>query len=356
MLDREGWLIATDNERRLKLRAFLMHARSRLSPANVGLPDTTHRRVPGLRREEVAELVGISAEWYRVFESGRPITVSSQFLERLSLALALDAFDQANLFRLALPELYRAQIVTMAEPPPTMSSLVTPLASLSDVEEVRRSLSLQRDRFLTTTPNLDDPPVEEMKIVRPRILGSWKRSHKLQVAASRNEAMRVVAGNADFAVTQPAQERLLYVASGILTHLADTLSGIGYAIVLTDGAGTILDIRCESDMRRKLERIAFEPGAAWSEASAGTNAIGTALTDDRPLQLMAAEHYCDGWQDLTCTAAPIHDPETGDVIGVLDITGDYHLVRPQLLGTIVQYALEIEERLATSSGIASTPR
>jgi transcriptional regulator of acetoin/glycerol metabolism len=132
-----------------------------------------------------------------------------------------------------------------------------------------------------------------------------------------------------------------------LTHLADTLSSIGYAIVLTDGSGTILDIRCERDMQRKLERIAFEPGAAWSEASAGTNAIGTALTDDRPLQLMAAEHYCDGWQDLTCTAAPIHDSGTGEVIGVLDITGNYRLVRPQLLGTIVQYALEIEERLAT---------
>jgi hypothetical protein len=349
MVDREGWLIATDHERRLKLRVFLMHARSRLSPADVGLPETGHRRVPGLRREEVAELVGISAEWYRVFESGRPITVSSQVLERLSLALALDAFDQANLFRLALPELYRAQLVTLAEPPPTMSSLVTPLAALSDVEEARRSLSLQRDRFLTATPSPDrSPAAEELKILRPRILSSWKRSLDLQVAASRKEALRVVGGSADFALTHPAQERLLHVSSSILTHLANVFSDSGYAVVLTDGAGTILDIRCESDMRRKLEHIAFEPGAAWSEASAGTNAIGTALTDDRPLQLMAAEHYCDGWQDLTCTAAPIHDPQTGDVIGVLDITGDYRLVRPQLLGTMVQYALEIEERLAIS--------
>jgi two-component system sensor histidine kinase KdpD len=275
--------------------------------------------------------------------------VSSQVLERLSLALGLDAFDQANLFRLALAELYRAQIVTLAEPPPTMSSLVTPLTSPSDIEEVRRSLSLQRDRFLTTAPSLDrHPPAEDLKILRPRILSSWKRSHNLQVAVSRKEALRVVEGSADFAATHPAQERLLHVSSSILTHLANTFSGSGYAIVLTDGSGTILDIRCEPEMRRKLERIAFEPGAAWSEASAGTNAIGTALTDGRPLQLMGAEHYCDGWQDLTCTAAPIHDPETGDVIGVLDITGDYRLVRPQLLGTMVHYALEIEERLAIS--------
>ena len=120
MLDRERWVAATDLERRGRLRAFLVHARSRLAPANVGLPETGHRRVPGLRREEVAELANISAEWYRAFESGRSITISAHVVERLALALALDAFDQATLFRLALPELYRAQIVTLAEPPPTM--------------------------------------------------------------------------------------------------------------------------------------------------------------------------------------------------------------------------------------------
>ncbi len=349
MLDRERWLTATDHERRLRLRAFLMHARARLSPANVGLPQTGNRRVPGLRREEVAELVGISAEWYRLFESGRPITVSSHVLERLSIALGLDAFDQSILFRLALPELYRAQIVTLAEPPPTMSSLIAPLTSLSDVEEVRRSLIVQREHFLTNAPSEDvAPQTEATKILRPRILKSWRRSHELRVEASRSEALHEDEHGVDLALAL-TRERLLRVSSNILTHLANTLSDIGYAIVLTDRRGTILDLRCDRDMRRKLDRIAFEPGAEWSEASAGTNAIGTALSDGRPLQLMAAEHYCDGWQDLTCTAAPIHDPHTGDVIGVLDITSDYHLVRPQLLGTIVQYALEIEERLATPS-------
>ena len=346
MLDRESWVATTDHERRLRLRAFLMHARSRLTPTTVGLPQTGNRRVPGLRRGEVAELAGISAEWYRLFESGRPITVSPHVLERLSAALGLDAFDQANLFRLAFPELYRAQIVTLAELPATMSSLVAPLASLSDVEEVRRSLSVQRELFLTTGPQT--LPAETTKLLRPRILKSWVRSDQLEVEATRTQALHVAEGASDFALT-PAQERLFDVSSSILTHLTNMLSDLGYAIVLTDGTGTILDIRCARDMHRKLARIAFERGASWSEASAGTNAIGTALTDDRPLQLLAAEHYCEGWQDLTCTAAPIHDSETGDVVGVLDITGDYRLVRPQLVGTIVQYALEIEERLATQS-------
>jgi transcriptional regulator with XRE-family HTH domain len=348
--DRAQWLIATDLERRLRLRAFLMHARSRLAPSNVGLPETGRRRVPGLRREEVAELAGISAEWYRLFESGRPISVSPSVLERIAIALGLDAFDQSTLFRLALPELYRAQIVALAEPPATMSSLVAPLRTLSDVEEVRRSLITEREYFFTSAPSEHEIPHGggAVQILRPRILNSWRRSHDLKVEAGRSEARLEDQHTVDLALAL-TREQLMRVSDPILTHLADMLADIGYAIVLTDRRGTILDVRCDAGMRRRLDHIGFESGADWSEASTGTNAIGTALSDGRPLQLMAAEHYCDGWQDLTCTAAPIHDPQTGQVVGALDITGDYHLVRPQLLGTIVQYALEIEERLATAS-------
>lgn len=339
--------LATDIERRLRLRAFLVHARSRLSPAELGLPETGRRRVPGLRREEVSEAASVSTEWYRLFESGRPITVSSRLLGRLSKVLGLDAFEQALLFRLALPELYRAEIVASLEPPQTMSSLIAPMTPFADLEATRRFLDVQRERFLTSAPLDDDaPPPNVTAVLRPRILNSWKRSRDLRVEPSRLEAPGRVTGGADLAAVSPAREDLVRVSASIVAHLANTLSGIGYATVLTDGRGTILDLRCDRDLRRKLDHIGFAPGADLSEPSAGTNAIGTALRDERPLQLMSAEHFCEGWQGLTCTAAPIHDPNTGEIVGVLDITGDYRLVRPQLLGTIVQYALEIEERLA----------
>lgn len=338
--------MSTDLERRLRLRAFLIQARSRLSPARVGLPETARRRVPGLRREEVAELADVSAEWYRLFESGRPITISSRLVGRLSKALALDAFEEALLFRLALPELYQAELVASVEPPSTMSTLAAPVTRFADVEEARRVLSAQRERFLTSASDEEaSPDPETATILRPRILASWKRSVGLAVESTRSEALW--SGAAIEAVVQPPMhEHLLDVASTVVAHLANTLSDIGYATVLTDRSGTILDIHSDRDLRRRLDRIGFGPGANWSERSAGTNAIGTALRDGRPLQLMSAEHYCDGWQDLTCTAAPIRDTETGETIGVLDITGDYRLVRPQLVGAVVQYALEIEERLA----------
>jgi hypothetical protein len=96
-----------DRERRRELRTFLMTSRSRLEPTAVGLPYTTRRRVPGLRRGEVAELIGVTVDWYRWFECGRPIRVSPQFIARLISALRLSEPEALALFRLAIPEIYQ---------------------------------------------------------------------------------------------------------------------------------------------------------------------------------------------------------------------------------------------------------
>jgi Helix-turn-helix domain len=101
-------LSSPDDDRRLKLKNFLISYRSRLKPQDVGLPETARRRVNGLRREEIAELVGVSTDWYRWFEAGRPVRVSMQFLARLSEALRLDPVERIALFYLALPEVYEA--------------------------------------------------------------------------------------------------------------------------------------------------------------------------------------------------------------------------------------------------------
>jgi hypothetical protein len=96
-----------DQERRRKLRTFLMSCRSRLAPNEVGLPPTARRNVQGLRRGEVAELIGVTVEWYRYFESGRPVRVSPQFVARLARALRMKPSQEMTLFRLAFLEMYR---------------------------------------------------------------------------------------------------------------------------------------------------------------------------------------------------------------------------------------------------------
>src|SRR5229473_1296322 len=139
-----------------------------------------------------------------------------------------------------------------------------------------------------------------------------------------------------FQTLREANEVLVRATRSVMSHLTDFLAASGYVVVLSDARGRLLDVVGDTAIRRRLARIDFVPGGDWSEAAAGTNAIGTALADGHGVQLMAAEHYCDGWQDLTCTAAPIRHPFTGEVMGILDVTGDYRLIRTFLTSTLAE--------------------
>lgn len=79
---------------------FLKDRRARIKPADLGLPDAARRRTPGLRREDVAAIAGVSVTWYTWLEQGRDIRVSEQVLERIAAALRLDADERDYLFML----------------------------------------------------------------------------------------------------------------------------------------------------------------------------------------------------------------------------------------------------------------
>ncbi|HTV93845.1 MAG TPA: transcriptional regulator [Verrucomicrobiae bacterium] len=91
--------------RRATLRNFLKECRARLSPEDVGIATTGRRRVPGLRREEVAELSGISLAWYTQLETARDIRVSTRLIDRLAAVLRLSDDEKMQLFSLAIDEL-----------------------------------------------------------------------------------------------------------------------------------------------------------------------------------------------------------------------------------------------------------
>src|SRR5688572_18430366 len=85
---------------RRQLIDFLNGCRARLTPAQVGLPDTNRRRTPGLRREDVAALAGVSVTWYTWLEQGRDIQVSADVLERISTTLRMSPDEREYLFAL----------------------------------------------------------------------------------------------------------------------------------------------------------------------------------------------------------------------------------------------------------------
>ncbi|PWK81120.1 helix-turn-helix protein [Lentzea atacamensis] len=91
----------SSEQRRHELGVFLRSRRARLTPAEVGLSDTRRRRTPGLRREELALLAGMSATWYTYLEQGRDVQASDQVLGALASALRLGRSERDHLFRLA---------------------------------------------------------------------------------------------------------------------------------------------------------------------------------------------------------------------------------------------------------------
>ncbi|MBV9825610.1 MAG: helix-turn-helix domain-containing protein [Alphaproteobacteria bacterium] len=94
-------IAASAPERRQELGEFIRAQRERLDPATVGMPGGTRRRTPGLRREEVAQICGLSVTWYTWIEQGREVAASVSALSRLATGLRLGRAERAYLFDLA---------------------------------------------------------------------------------------------------------------------------------------------------------------------------------------------------------------------------------------------------------------
>ncbi len=106
------------------LGAFLRARRDALSPDDVGLPQGRGRRTPGLRREEIAMLAGVSVTWYTWLEQGRPINASSDVLQALARALRLDDAARRHLFALAV-DMADTTVVEVEEVPDALIRLIT---------------------------------------------------------------------------------------------------------------------------------------------------------------------------------------------------------------------------------------
>ncbi len=212
------------------------------------------------------------------------------------------------------------------------------IASPLEIEHTARQLTAVREDFLNTG-SLD------LWTPRPLILDSWQRCRLLRVNPSQRYAPLAISREAQLMQLREENALLIQAAHPVMQRLTHFLTDSGYVTVLSDAHGCLLDVLGDTTIRRRLARIDFVPGGNWSEAAAGTNAIGTALTDGHMVQLMGAEHYCDGWQDLTCTAAPIRHPLTNQIIGILDVTGNYRLIRSFLTNFLATAVLEIKQRL-----------
>ncbi|WP_045729505.1 helix-turn-helix domain-containing protein [Pseudarthrobacter chlorophenolicus] len=134
----------------------------------------------------------------------------------------------------------------------------------------------------------------------------------------------------------------------------------GLLVAVGDEVGRLLWVDGDPSLQRRAEGMMFVAGADWSEATVGTSAPGTALALGRGIQIAGAEHYQRAVHPWSCTAVPFHDPDSGALLGVVDITGTAAAVAPHTLSLVeatvaaAQAQLRVE-RLQAAAQLAATP-
>ncbi|WP_321916335.1 sigma-54-dependent Fis family transcriptional regulator [Paraburkholderia sp. J11-2] len=209
-------------------------------------------------------------------------------------------------------------------------------AQRANLRHSDRGTMLAWERFLAGESSTSAPPA---------LIDSWQRSLRSGVSPTAVSAPIAVHGD-EVAALLWRHRDLLAAADRLFTVTADLFADSHSILLLTNQDGVIL--KAAGDLRTQAagEKIHLTIGGDWCEGSAGTNGIGTALATREPTYIHASEHFCEGIKAWSCAAAPICEPGTGAVIGVLDISGPPSTYQINNLTLAVTAARQIEMVLA----------
>jgi transcriptional regulator of acetoin/glycerol metabolism len=182
--------------------------------------------------------------------------------------------------------------------------------------------------------------------LRSSVAASWQRSKNHQVTIDRARAPLVA--DAELFRYRSKHASLRHAARCALENSRTFLSDANSMMILTDPTGLVIDTQGDARVIEAGRTVHLEHGGRWSEADIGTNAIGAAMAESRPVQIHGAEHFCTEVQRWTCAAVPVHDPTDGELLGVVDISGPASTFNPQSLALAVSVGHHVESVLAQS--------
>ena len=179
--------------------------------------------------------------------------------------------------------------------------------------------------------------------VQERIASSWQRSLRAGVQpVGRVQAHDPLTGS-EMRQVLSRSEDLLAIARPVMDYVFEQIQDSHSMVILANPQSTLLHTLGDAPFLNKAERVALRSGAIWTEEARGTNAIGTALVEATPLRVEGAEHFLEANGFLTCAASPIFSAQ-GQLLGVLDISGDQRQSQPHTLGLATTAARMIENR------------
>lgn len=181
-----------------------------------------------------------------------------------------------------------------------------------------------------------------------RVARSWRRS--LAAGLLPVGPMRECehASGAELSRTLAGNHELLAHSRPVMEHLFEQVRHTQGMVILADRRGTLIHTLGHSDFLSRADRVALSCGANWHEQQRGTNAIGTALIEASGVEIHGAEHFMERNAFLTCTAMPICSA-LGELIGILDISGDSRSRHPHTLGLVGMATRMIENRLVSTA-------
>lgn len=189
--------------------------------------------------------------------------------------------------------------------------------------------------------------------VRSVVRDSWLRSRHQGVDPDR------IAGSAPLDGADLERYRsthpMALVRPVVRKLLVEDAADTGLLVAISDASGRLLWVEGDVAAKDRALAMMFAEGVDWSEQAVGTNAPGTALALDHSVQIFAGEHFSRQAQEWSCSAAPVHDPNSGLILGAIDITGGPRVAMPEVLSlvraTVAAAESELRFQLISSPGM-----
>lgn len=226
-------------------------------------------------------------------------------------------------------------------------------SSSRDGEPAASRLLIERAHEELLAGNLDD---QRLQHVRPLIRASWERSWRGRVGPEGAPLLEFVPEELEaYRLSHPLASVMDMIRALLLPGTAEDS---GVIVAVGDQAGRLLWVEGDRQLRSLTGDMGFVAGANWSEDAVGTAAPGTALALGQTVQIHGAEHYNRLVHPWSCTAAPVRDPETMRVLGVIDVTGGAEAVTLQarMLVDATARAVESEIMVARLRARSEAPR
>src|SRR5919204_3484635 len=209
-----------------------------------------------------------------------------------------------------------------------------------------RARQIQRswDRLLGEGGLGPELPPQATAGLRPMIVESWRRT--LATGLDPTDLLAPIE-----AEEPEVRERWLEHPLGSAAHvLAAQLRAVAEEtrslVVVTDASGLLLHLDGADWLKDRAREMNLLEGPRYSEKTAGTNGIGTALAADRPLQVFAFEHFNQRHHEWICSGAPVHDPMSGRIVGLIDLSSPWKIAHPRSLEVVTTAAKAAERCLS----------